>query len=99
MTQSNQYFIPRLLDTPPSIAGVPLTEIAPALVVFLGFLLVGHEMIGFICALPLWAGMKRINTRYGQNALQESMLNFLPYSIGKNMFKFSPPNSFRYWRR
>ncbi|PSW21575.1 type IV conjugative transfer system protein TraL [Photobacterium phosphoreum] len=99
MTTSAAYFIPRLLDMPPSIAGVPYTEIAPAFLVFLAFLLVGHEMIGFMCAVPLWMGMKYINTKYGQYALIEAFYTFLPRALSNKIFTYSPPSSYRYWRR
>lgn len=99
MSDPNRYFIPRLLDTPPSFAGIPMTEIAPALSVFVLFLLTGHEMVGFLCALPLWAGMNKLNAKYGASTLQESAYVFLPYRVNRLLFRYSPASAYRYWRR
>ena len=98
MKDTNYYLVPRLLDVPPSFAGVALVELIPSVTALLLGLLLGHEAIGLGCTIIIWQLLRKIHIKHGYHIITESLYHYLPYSFSQAFLRFSPPSHFRFWR-
>jgi len=90
------YRIPAHLDKGKSIAGQPLDEIIPALVLF-GLLIMKSVVLAFgLAALWIFA-MKKLKKGNGSSYLSLLLFWYLPSQMTKTLFKKTPAADKKYW--
>ncbi|MGF1884081.1 type IV conjugative transfer system protein TraL [Vibrio splendidus] len=98
MEQPEQYYlIPSSLDNGEVLMGLPREESLPAAVIVgLGFMM-GHEMIGMVCALICLFAVRYIKGQYGMNVFSSCRYYYTTTPSNKASFKRFPAASLRYW--
>ncbi|CAH6836428.1 Protein TraL [Vibrio chagasii] len=95
--KAQYYAIPKYLNSPKRMFGLPREEVLPALVIFaLGFF-AKHYGIGFVIAACWFMGLRYLKTQYGEHIVAYATYWWGSAAINQQIFKHTPPAIKRYW--
>jgi len=91
------YSIPKHLNKGKTLAGLPQSEVLPALIIFFLFFMAKHQLIGLVLGVTWFLGLRMIKLRYGENIIPLACYWFGSSSLNKQLFKITPSSIKRYW--